>query len=214
MQLEFKKTAGLCLIIGSVLLTLTMILHPSGGDIDHILRIKNIIIISHSLAILCLPFLTFGFYGFHLTLNTKNKISLLAFIITCFGLIAVMIAATINGLTLPLFLSDYSSNETNINLINAIRNYGNSINIPMDYIFIASMALSTGIWSFLIIKTSNYQKWIGYYGLLLNGLLIFFIFSSFSLVSLHGFRLLIFGLVSWVIITGISLTIRPKKTNF
>jgi len=213
MQMEFKKTAGFCLIIGSVLLTLTMILHPSGGNIDHILRIKNIIVISHSLAILCLPFLTFGFYGFHLTLNTKNKISLLAFIFICFGLVAAMIAATINGLTLPLFLSDYSSKETNINLINVIRNYGSSINIPMDYIFITSMALSTGIWSFLIIKTSNNRKWIGYYGILLNVLLIIFIFSSFSLVSLHGFRLLIFGFVSWVIITGISLTINTKKAN-
>jgi len=205
--MEFKKTAGFCLIIGSVLLTLTMILHPSGGNIEHILRIKNILIVSHSLAIVSLPFLTFGFYGFHLTLTTKNRISLLAFIFTCFGLIAAMIAATINGLTLPLFLSEYSSNEINNTLINTVRDYGSSINVPMDYIFITSIALSTGIWSILIINKSIYQKWIGYYGILLNVLLVIFFFSSFSLLSLYGFRFLIFGYVSWGIITGVSLTI-------
>jgi len=213
MHKEFNKTAGFSLILGSVLLTITMILHPSGGDIDHILRIKNVIILSHSLAIFSLPFLTFGFYRFHLTLNTKSRISLLAFIIICFGLLAAMIAATINGLTLPLFLSNFTSNETNIKLINTIRNYGSSINIPMDYILISSMALSTGIWSILIVLTSKYQKWIGYYGILLIVLLVISIFSSLSLVHLSGFRLLIFGFVSWVIITGISLIIKAKEID-
>jgi hypothetical protein len=213
MQPEFKKTAGYCLITGSVLLTLTMILHPSGGPINHILKIKNIIVTSHSLAILSLPFLSFGFYGLTLTLNTKSRISLLAFIINCFGLFATMIAATINGLTLPLYLSNYSSNEANITMINAIRNYGTSINIPMDYIFITSIALSIGIWSILIIKLSAHSKWIGYLGILLIVLLGIFNFNTFSFVNLQGFRVLISGFVSWVIITGISMIIKNENID-
>ncbi|MEM7086205.1 MAG: hypothetical protein AAF489_08495 [Bacteroidota bacterium] len=213
MQTEFKKAAGFSLIIGAVLMTLTMVLHPSGGSIEHILNIKNTIIVSHAIAILSLPFLTFGFYGMSLTLMTKSRVSLLAFISACFGLFAVMIAATINGLTLPLFLSNYPANEVNITAISAIRHYGSSINIPMDYIFIVSIALSMAVWSILIIKQSIYSKWIGYYGILLIAVFLVFVFSTFSFVSLHGFRFLIFGLVSWVITIGVSMMVKAKESN-
>ncbi len=103
-ETEFIKTAGICLLIGALLATLAMTLHPNGGNIEHIIKIKSVLAFSHSVAIFCLPLIGFGFWGLSKILETKSKISTLAFFIFSFGLFAAMIAATINGLTLPTLL--------------------------------------------------------------------------------------------------------------
>lgn len=58
---EFKRASGICLLVGSILATLTMALHPMGGDIEHIVKIKRVLMFSHAIAIFCLPFIGFGF---------------------------------------------------------------------------------------------------------------------------------------------------------
>jgi type II secretory pathway component PulF len=164
---EFKRTAGICLLFGALLATLAMTLHLNGGDIEHVIKIKSVLAFSHSIAIFCLPFIGFGFWGLSKILETKSKISTLAFFIFSFGLFAAMVAATINGLTLPNFASNYSTNDIEISTIKKIIDYGKFINIPMAVIFIAATSLSVGLWAFLIIQTSKLPKWIGYFGLMI-----------------------------------------------
>ena len=213
METEFKKNSGISLIVGSILMIATMVLHPSGGHIEHILKIKSIIIVSHALAIFSLPFIAFGFLGLSTALLTKSKISILSFIISCFGLFAAMIAATINGLTLPLFLSQIVPQNIDGNIISSIGTYGRNINIPMDYILLISFALSISIWSVLIIMSEKFPKWIGYYGLLLILFGVFALFNKYNFIGLFGFRIIIFGIVSWIIAAGIKILLTNKKLN-
>jgi len=206
MENRFIKVAGLSLIIGSFLLIITMVLHPSGGSIEHILKIRKVIIASHSLAIFSLPFVAFGFYGLSNLLLTKSKISILAFIIFSFGLVAGMVAATINGLTIPIFLSNYSNEiDQNLNIIKPLLKFGFAINKPLDYILITASSISIGIWSVLIIRTSKMPKWVGYYGLSFLLLGIIATILQFNFITLLGFRVFIFGMVSWIIITGVLM---------
>lgn len=213
METEFKNNSGISLIVGSILMIATMVLHPSGGHIEHILKIKSIIIVSHALAIFSLPFIAFGFLGLSTALLTKSKISILSFIISCFGLFAAMIAATINGLTLPLFLSQIVPQNIDGNIISSIGTYGRNINIPMDYILLISFALSISIWSVLIIMSEKFPKWIGYYGLLLILFGVFALFNKYNFIGLFGFRIIIFGIVSWIIVAGIKILLTNKKLN-
>lgn len=213
METEFKNNSGISLIVGSILMIATMVLHPSGGHIEHILKIKSIIIVSHALAIFSLPFIAFGFLGLSTALLTKSKISILSFIISCFGLFAAMIAATINGLTLPLFLSQIVPQNIGGNIISSIGTYGRNINIPMDYILLISFALSISIWSVLIIMSEKFPKWIGYYGLLLILFGVFALFNKYNFIGLFGFRIIIFGIVSWIIVAGIKILLTNKKLN-
>ena len=122
MENEFRKTSGFCLLLGSFLATLTMVLHPNGGDISHIVKIKSVLTFSHAIAILCLPLIGFGFFGLSQILQTKSKLSTLASITVAFGLFAAMIAATVNGLTLPNFASIYATNENDIQTVMKIIN--------------------------------------------------------------------------------------------
>ena len=213
METEFKNNSGISLIVGSILMIATMVLHPSGGHIEHILKIKSIIIVSHALAIFSLPFIAFGFLGLSTALLTKSKISILSFIISCFGLFAAMIAATINGLTLPLFLSQIVPQNIDGNIISSIGTYGRNINIPMDYILLISFALSISIWSVLIIMSEKFPKWIGYYGLFLILFGVFALFNKYNFIGLFGFRIIIFGIVSWIIVAGIKILLTNKKLN-
>ena len=195
MEKQFKQTSGLSLIIGSFVLIATMVLHPSGGSIEHILKIRDVIVVSHSLAIVSLPFVAFGFYGLSVSLLTPSRISILAFIAIAFWLVAAM-----------MFLSHYA-NELNQNLTvpQAIVRYGFAINKPMDYIFIVASAVSVGIWSVLMIRGSEFPKWVGYYGLSLLLLAMVAAFFRFNFIDLYGFRTVVFGIVSWVVSVGVLM---------
>jgi len=57
MNTAIEKSAGLALLIGSLLMLSTMILHPEGGNLQHLLKVARIVVISHSMALLAIPLL-------------------------------------------------------------------------------------------------------------------------------------------------------------
>lgn len=206
MEFQFKRTSGISLIIGSLLLIATMVLHPSGGSVEHILHISKVIVGSHSLAILCLPFIGFGFYGISEALQTPGRVATLAFMMAALGLVAAMIAGAINGLTLPLFLSHSADAiQSQPEVVQSIVRYGAAINQPMDYVFIISILLAMGIWSVLILRTAVFPKWAGYLGILFLLLVLIGLVMRFNFIDLTGFRIFIFGLLSWIISMGVLM---------
>lgn len=213
MKNQHSKSSGSALIFGSLLIVATMILHPSGGNIEHIIKISNIIMITHAMAIFCLPIISYGFYGLTNMLLDKNGISILAFIIISFGLIAVMFAAVFNGLVLPQFAVAYSDSvHENINVLRLIIDYGFSINKSLDYVFITACCLSIILWSGLIIRSLNFPKWIGYFGMALIICALISVLSGIGFTSLIGFRIFVFGLVGWILAAG-SILIKSKEVD-
>jgi len=183
-----------------------MVLHPSGGSLEFIIQISNIITISHALAIFSLPFVLFGFYGFSMFLLDKWKLSILAFIIISFGLFAAMFAALFNGLTLPYFLNQYSEKlEENLDTLKIITHYGFAINTPLDYIFIIACCLAILIYSLLILAESKLPKWLGYLGILIIILAVIGGLTGFVFTSLTGFRIFTFSLAAWILLSGALL---------
>lgn len=210
---QFHKSTGVSLISGSILMICTMILHPSGGSIQHIIAISETITIAHTLAIFSLPIILFGFYGLSEKLSEPYKISTLALIIITFGLIAAMFAALINGLAIPYFLGQYAENiEMHDSIIKPIIVFGFSMNKPLDYVFIAAFCLAISLYSILIIRTKKLPTWLGYYGVILMIASVLGALSGFAFTSLLGFRIFVFSLAGWILITGYFL-IRKKEIN-
>lgn len=206
MDASFYKTTGMSLIASSLLAIVSMVLHPSGGSIEHILKITTSIQLTHSLAISCLPFMLFGFYGLTYKLLGQRRLSMLALMIVFFGLIAALIAALINGLALPYFLSQYSGNtEPIISTLSPIVNYNFALNKGFDYIFIVSLCVAIGLYSALIIGSNKLPKWIGYLGLILMMLIIIGVVTNFTFTNLLGFRLVVFGITGWMLSSGVAL---------
>lgn len=206
MENHFYKGTGISLISGSLLIFVTMVLHPLGGSMEYIIRISDTIMVTHALAIFCLPIVLFGFYGLTIKLIGKWKLSVLAFIIITFGLIAAMFAALVNGLTLPHFLGHYSDNiEQNASVLKPIVNYGFAINEPLDYIFITACCLAVVIYSSIIIRSDKFPKWIGYFGILIIVCTIIGVLTGYAFTSLTGFRVFTFSLAGWILSSGILL---------
>lgn len=213
MKTNFQKLAGYSLVISSILMILTMVLHPSGGSLEHILKISKVLMISHSIAIFSIPFIAFGFYGLSETLQTSSKISYLGFSFVGFSLVAVMIAGSINGLILPMYASKFH-NETGQNLetVKQIINYGSKFNKAMDYVFIDGYSIAMLIWSVIIIQTSKLHRWLGIYGFVLIAFVIIGFLLDFDFISVWGFRIYIFGIVSWIVLAGF-LMIKQQKVS-
>lgn len=211
METNFYKSTGFSLIIGSILAIATMVLHPSGGSIEHIIEISKPLRLTHALAICCLPFILFGFYGLTVKLLDQRELSILAFIIIAFGLIAVMFAALFNGLVLPYFLSQYSDSlEQNISALKPIMNYGFAINKALDYVFIVAFCSAISIYALIIISSQKLPKWIGYFGLVILLFALIGATTNFVFTSLMVFRIFVFSIAGWILSAGVLL-IQSKK---
>lgn len=213
MKISFQKLAGYCLIIGSILMVLTMFLHPSGGNLEHITKIAKVLIISHSIAIFSIPIIAFGFYGLSETLQTSSKSSYLGFTFVGFSLVAVMLAGSINGLILPMYVYKfYNKMGQNLEIVKLIIGYGSKFNKAMDFVFINGFSIAMLVWSVVIIQTSKLPRWLGFYGFILFTFVIIGFLLDFNFISVWGFSIYIFGIVSWIVFVGYFM-VKNKKTT-
>lgn len=206
MNNQLIKYAGIALLLGSLLMVITMILHPAGGDFEHLLKIYRIIIVSHSLAIISIPVSLFGYWGLSQHLKAETALSTAAFMLICFGSFAVMCAAAVNGLALPFLIDRYR--EAGPELIDSLRPvlaYNYALNHAFDYIYIGSACAAVFVWSIAIVKTGEFPKWTGYWGILLGTAAVLLLLSGFVFVDLSGFRLFVIGVVSWTSVMGVLL---------
>ena len=211
MEKQFKKASGISLLTGAILATITMAIHPVGGSLAEIAARKGVFIFTHSLALISIPFIAFGFWGLATALVTKSRISFLSFAVSCFGLIAVMAAGTLNGFVLPMFASNYAGSKVDGAVLQAVRDYGWLLGSSMDYIFITGLSLAIAIWSGIMIATGHLSKWLGSYGLLIVVVTVSGLFMKFNFTNDVGFGVFIFTLVSWLIIAAILLIFSSKK---
>ena len=146
------------LFIGALLATATMILHPTGGNMEYIMKIRNVIVFSHALAIFCLPFIGFGAWGLSEFLHTPGRVSILGFYVFSMGLIGGMISAAFNGFVLPNFVERYYGTGAEEETLEIMIRYGHFINAAMAYIFIAGTTFAVGVWSVVILMTNRLPK--------------------------------------------------------
>jgi len=206
MKNQFNYYSGTALITGAAIMTITMVMHPTGGSLEHLRHISTMIIITHSLAILSIPVTLFGFWGLTKKLSAENPYSIGAFITMCVGMFAVLLAAAVNGLAMPFLISHYSETTPEIrNSLTLLLTYNMSLNHAFDYIFIGGVCIAISLWSVVIIKTSDFPKWVGYFGLLTCILVVAGFIAGFIFVDLTGFRVFIAGLVVWMVIVGVLL---------
>ncbi|TXD73245.1 hypothetical protein [Aequorivita antarctica] len=136
----------------------------------------------------------------------KYRFAIFGFIFASLALIAALLAALINGLTLPFFLGKYAIDGSKKEIIlKAIVNYSFALNKSLTYICIAFFCVSILIYSITILLFSKFPKWIGYIGVFIVLFAIIIAVNGFVLTTLYGFRIFAFGLVSWLVSAGIIL---------
>ncbi|RWU10814.1 hypothetical protein [Pedobacter chitinilyticus] len=207
-----NKLTGISLLLGAAMSVLTVVLHPLGGDMAHLVKIKFVLIFSHTIAIACAPLIGFGLWGLSKLLTDRNRTSILALFIALWGLGAASLAGTLNGLVLPQFATAYVGSDVDATLLDAILDYARYFNKSLAYVFMASIVVSILLWSLLMTYQKGLCKWLGYYGLLVFAIGAAALFSNTDMVSVGLFGVFIFVMASWLIVAGVLL-IKQKPTN-
>ncbi len=197
------RASGISLLLGAGLASLTMLLHPSGGSLDHLMKIRQVLVFSHSLAIVCVPLLAFGFLGLTRHLVTDARWAEQGMIFAAFGLVAVLLAGTLNGLVLPRFATAYAGSEDKY--VHMVVDYGRYFNASLTRIFMAFQVLAIVIWSLIMVFTRQFSVKLGYAGLVLGVAAVVLWFSGFNPVTVSGFSIFTGGLVAWLLMTGVGM---------
>lgn len=214
MNLAYDKSAGLSLMIGSFLMIVTMVLHPVGGDFQHLLAISSMGIIAHAIGISSVPFVAYGYWGVMKKLESQTFLSRMAFSFMMFGLVAIMISATLNGLVLTLLVRSYADASAEvIASLKPIFRYNHFFNLANDYIYMSAIGLSTLFWSIATIKNRQLPIWVAYMGIGLVLAASITALTGFVLTDVHGFSLFIFGSTAWTLIVGWKLFQSPSEAG-
>lgn len=207
MTSSVERNAGVALIVFTLLILFTMILHPAGGNVQQILRVAPMILVSHSVAILSLPFGAIGFWGLTKRLGTGNFFSISAFSMAILALVGALLAATTNGLILPIFIFHYKDASPEIiDGLKTVLTYGHSVNTAFDYIYTAAFCLAILGWSITGLTTKRLSRRLAIWGIVIAPLGLLLAIAGPSPATLHGLYLFAAGLISWTIIAGVGLT--------
>ena len=200
------RTSGIAIILGAVSFVVTMALHPTGGDFDHILKIAPVVVGTHSLALASLALATIGFLGLTVRLGAAKVLARAGMVTFAFGTIAAMFAAVLNGLALPAFVRHHAeSDPATLDLVRLVLGYNHALNASFAQVFMAATAVAVVFWSIAIVMTRALPRWAGIVGGTAGvGALGMLLVGAIG-VDVHDFGLFVFGYSAWAILIGLQL---------
>lgn len=208
--MKHRSIYGLALIAGSLGMVVTMLFHPTGRDLlgqpdEAARRFEMITVLTHSLALASTPILVFGFLGLTRRLS-DHALAWAAFVVYSFGAVAVLCAATLNGLVAPtltrdILTDDGASRET----LHLILDYNLLLNQAFAKVFVTASSFALTFWSILILRAGRFAKVVGLLGLVVGVVSLAALFSGHLRLNLHGFGLLIFAQAIWTFLLGVLM---------
>ena len=200
------RASAVAIILGAVAFVVTMALHPTGGDLDHILKIAPIVVGTHSLALASLALAVLGFLGLTVCLSEDKVFATAGMVAFAFGSIAAMCAAVLNGLALPTFVQYHAqSDAATLNIIRLILGYNHALNAAFARVFMVATAVAVVLWSIAIVRTRALPRWVGLVGSAAGvGALGMLLVGAIG-VDVHDFGLFVFGYSAWAILIGLQL---------
>ena len=200
------RASAVAIILGAVAFVVTMALHPTGGDLDHIIKIAPVVVGTHSLALASLALVVLGFLGLTVRLSEDNVLAPAGMVTFAFGAIAAMCAAVLNGLALPAFVRQHAqSDAATLEVIRLILGYNHALNAAFARVFMAATAVAVVFWSIAIVRTRSLPSWTGVVGGVAGvGALGMLLVGAIG-VDVHDFGLFVFGYSAWAILIALQL---------
>lgn len=213
--MKHSKIYGIALIIGILGAIVTMLFHPTGHDLlrqtDEIARRNEMINVAvHTLAIISIPIIFFGFMGFSRQIGWENPLVILAQTAYGVGSLGAMIAAVINGLVAPILTRQIlNADEPTQKLLQLVLMNNGLLNQAFTKVYVVATAFAFILWSICFLKKGRFMQITAIIGFVIGGLSLLGTFSGNFQFNVHGFRLLILAQSIWIILIGIFM-IRSK----
>jgi hypothetical protein len=217
--MKHTKIYGIALIIGALGGIVTMALHPTGHDIlqnpEEISRRYEMLAVAvHTLAIISVPIMFWGFFGFSQRIGWEKPTIILAQIAFGFGSLSVTAAAVINGLATPTLMRQiYNADEPTKKLLNQIVWNNWLLNQAFSKVYVVATAAALIIWSYHLWKKGLLAQITAVIGFIIGVVSLLGIFSGHLKLDVHGFGLVMFGQAVWIILVAIFM-LRSKAKEW
>jgi hypothetical protein len=204
-----KRLGGLALILGAISGIVTLTFHPSGaahpvtpGQFEALVAI---IIGVHALALSGLPLSFAGALALTHQLDSRFRIAILGLVVYGFGLVAMMIAATLSGLVIPHLLRQLIADRAASGEWHRLMDYTHSLNQAFAQIGAFGFSIAILLWSVAVISRQNRELILGVYGIVCAIAVCVALMFGVLNMELHGFRVITLAQAMWFILAGIYL---------
>jgi hypothetical protein len=139
-------------------------------------------------------------------MGTERFGAVLGFAFISLGLVAVLMAAAINGIVVPVLLQQYKdATPQDIEAVRPVLRLAFAVNHAFDYIYTGAFCTAILLWSAAIIRTKKLAVWTGWLGIALVIAAVIVFSAGVAVNDLQGFRIFVIGIVVWMLCVGADL---------
>jgi hypothetical protein len=195
----------MALIVGSLGSVVTMVLHPVATNIHQLVRLANVAIGTHTLALACMPLIFLGLLGLYERVKRSEIAAPAALVAYGYGVTAVMCAAVINGLAAPAYATRFADDPAAATTLPMVLHYGGYLNAAFAKIFMVASSVSILCWSAAILRTRALPRWVAGLGCVIGVASLVGLVGGVVNTSVHGFGHFVLGCSAWFIVVGILI---------
>ena len=200
--MKINTAYGLALIVGTVGAIVTMAFHPTGFDphasVEAVAHDMSILVGVHTLALLSVPLLVFGFVGVTMRAGWHRPEALLAFIIYALSAVAIMFAGIADGLINAALIPEMTgASDLKLQALKAALSYNFQFNQACAKVFVVGTSLAIILWSITLFRFGVLERRIGIIGWFISLAALFGLLSGHVHMSAHGFGLIVLLQAVW-----------------
>ena len=207
--MNYRLPYAYALIVGTMGYLLTMALHPVGIDnasAEVLARQNQISIAVHSLGLLSVPLVVFGFVGLSARVGWTRASTQFAFIVYAISAVALGLAAVASGLVAPALIQQtIGAGSESLAQLKTMLEYNWQFNQACAKVFVVGASLAIIAWSYAIASMGRFERVVAWFGWLVGVASLAALFSGHVRLDVHGFGLIVLLQAVWNICVGISL---------
>jgi hypothetical protein len=209
------RKGGAALIAGTLLMIVTMSLHPTGHDLfrpGQLEHFASLGVIAHAIAITSLPLSFLGALALTGRLTAPGRISVMALVVFGFALVAGMAAAAVSGFVAPALAREMAGVPAESAAAwTALFQYNGAVNQAFAKLLVAGSSLAIFLWSLAIVRGGALGRGIGFYGVMAAAVILFALLSGHLPLSVHGFGLVVLAQAVWFVVVGVQMMRSPAN---
>jgi hypothetical protein len=206
-----NRTAGWLLVAGCVAGLVTMSLHPtmhlgvslSPSGLTRLARLDRVV---HGLAIIGVALVFLGTLALTRRLASgQNRLSLAALVVYAFAVVAIVLAATMDGFVAADLLNRMAAGGPKLESLWMLLDYNTRIVIAFSSVYMVGTCVAIFLWSLAALRTGRLANGLAWYGLVAASLITLALFSGHIRLDVHGFGLIWLAQSIWFVLAGCLL---------
>lgn len=204
--MRYDSISGVALITGSVMMLVTMLLHPTGHEMFQDLHgVAPLGRAVHALALASVPMLVFGTLGLTRRLGA-GALATSALVTYAFASTAVLLAAVASGFLAPALMERILNSEGSERAtLHALLQYNSIVNQAYARVFVVGSSAALVLWSLAVLQGRTLGRWSGGLGLVVGVLAFVAAVSGHLRLDVHGFGAVVLGQSIWLISVGAQM---------